>query len=53
MADHPVRTIFIETVARRLEISIEAAADLCENYSTSDLDERWPLAEIVEKFENK
>lgn len=47
--DHPIRTIFVETVARRCSMSIKEAEALCEDCTTADIDERWPLEEIVQR----
>ena len=47
--DHPVRTIFIECVARRCDIGMQAARKFIAPISTDVIDTHWPLEAVVEQ----
>ena len=49
--DHPIRTIFIETVANRCSINEIVARKFIAPISTDRIDYDWPIEEVVAQFE--
>lgn len=48
--DHPVRTIFIETVMNRFNIEESVAAEIVSHFTTEEIDDTWPISEVAALF---